>query len=315
MRSFVSSCHIDKYRLTLSNPLAMTKQKREKKKLFGFDIDDPKIPINLLKIVVILWLSSWILSYLLFGSNEWETRGQFGDSFGAINALFSGLAFAGIVYTIIIQRKDLSDQQEEIKKQNTAIKRQRFENTFFSMLKIHSEQLSQLRSHGNIHEGRDYLGWLVDSFNTPLSNRDLVKYENTFEKYDTYRGLYQRHQEAFLREISHYLQSLFVLYLNIIHYTKQPDVRAKYFTILKSYISFPERRFLFYHITLGTDIGVNHSLRVMERDLNLLKSIGEEALIDTSHILLIDSYDTRFRIHIDQMYKETNSNPFNLKKP
>lgn len=33
-------------------------------------------------------------------------RGQFGDMFGMVNALFSGLAFAGIVYTVHAQRTE-----------------------------------------------------------------------------------------------------------------------------------------------------------------------------------------------------------------
>lgn len=37
-----------------------------------------------------------------------------GDSFGILNALFSGLAFAGIVYTVLLQRIDLLEQQEQI---------------------------------------------------------------------------------------------------------------------------------------------------------------------------------------------------------
>lgn len=41
-------------------------------------------------------------------------RGTFGDMFGAVNALFSGLAFAGIIYTITLQRQELSLQREEL---------------------------------------------------------------------------------------------------------------------------------------------------------------------------------------------------------
>ena len=38
---------------------------------------------------------------------DWSTRGQFGDLFGAVNATFSGLAFAGLIYAILLQREDL----------------------------------------------------------------------------------------------------------------------------------------------------------------------------------------------------------------
>jgi len=45
---------------------------------------------------------------------NWETRGQFGDMFGVVNALFSGLAFAGLIYTVWLQRQELSLQRKEL---------------------------------------------------------------------------------------------------------------------------------------------------------------------------------------------------------
>jgi hypothetical protein len=46
--------------------------------------------------------------------DSWDNRGTFGDSFGAINSLFSGLAFAGVIFTILLQRRELSLQREEL---------------------------------------------------------------------------------------------------------------------------------------------------------------------------------------------------------
>lgn len=45
---------------------------------------------------------------------DWPTRGQFGDVFGAVNALFSGLAFAGLIYTVFLQREELALQRKEL---------------------------------------------------------------------------------------------------------------------------------------------------------------------------------------------------------
>lgn len=44
-------------------------------------------------------------------------RGVFGDSFGALNALFAGLAFAGLICAIFLQRKELRYQREELQLQ------------------------------------------------------------------------------------------------------------------------------------------------------------------------------------------------------
>lgn len=46
---------------------------------------------------------------------EWSNSGLFGDTFGAINSLFSGLAFAGLLYTILLQSRELKLQRIELK--------------------------------------------------------------------------------------------------------------------------------------------------------------------------------------------------------
>ncbi len=54
---------------------------------------------------------------------DWPTRGQFGDLFGAVNALFSGLAFAGLIYAILLQREDLALQRTELELTREELKR------------------------------------------------------------------------------------------------------------------------------------------------------------------------------------------------
>jgi hypothetical protein len=60
-------------------------------------------------IVLLLWAASGLL---LYGHPD---RGTIGDMFGAVNALFSGLAFAGVVYAIFLQRRELELQREELR--------------------------------------------------------------------------------------------------------------------------------------------------------------------------------------------------------
>jgi len=54
---------------------------------------------------------------LIWVKNDPTWRGTFGDQFGAVNALFSGLAFAGLIYTIILQRRDLKLQRNDLRLQ------------------------------------------------------------------------------------------------------------------------------------------------------------------------------------------------------
>lgn len=105
--------------------------------------------------VFTIWLLSWILIDLFIADSD---RGTFGDKFGAINALFSGLAFAGLIVTLLYQKEELKlqreelaqtrgelkGQREEFEEQNKTMKRQRFENTFFNMLSLQQEIVANL---------------------------------------------------------------------------------------------------------------------------------------------------------------------------
>lgn len=43
-----------------------------------------------------------------------SSRGAFGDMFGALNVFFSGLAFAGVIYAIVLQSEELALQRQEL---------------------------------------------------------------------------------------------------------------------------------------------------------------------------------------------------------
>ena len=51
-------------------------------------------------------------------------RGQIGDAFGSINALFSGLALAGIIVAILLQREELRLQRRELEETRAELRRQ-----------------------------------------------------------------------------------------------------------------------------------------------------------------------------------------------
>lgn len=48
---------------------------------------------------------------------DWPARGQFGDMFGALNALFSGMAFAAFIVALMLQRQELTLQRRELQLQ------------------------------------------------------------------------------------------------------------------------------------------------------------------------------------------------------
>jgi len=76
--------------------------------------------------------------------NEQLSLGTFGDSFGALNTLFSGLAFAGIAYSIKIQREELQQAKEQNEQQKKDSDRQKFESIFFQLLQLYTTQVQNL---------------------------------------------------------------------------------------------------------------------------------------------------------------------------
>ena len=86
----------------------------------------------------------------------------FGDSFGAVNALISAFAFAGMIVAFILQRyelklqrkelqmtrEEMKEQTAEFEKQNKIMKKQAFEETFFKMLDVHRANVSSINVDG-----------------------------------------------------------------------------------------------------------------------------------------------------------------------
>ena len=89
-----------------------------------------------LGIVIVYGAFILFITYFISGLSI-ERIGQFGDSFGFINTLFSGSAFISLVITIYLQQQDMKNSKKEIEKQN-------FENTFFKMLELYNNVAKDL---------------------------------------------------------------------------------------------------------------------------------------------------------------------------
>ena len=102
---------------------------------------------HLVVIAVALWLATWVLSvhYL----DKWEERSQFGGMFGAIGALFTGLALAGVVLTVREQRQ------------------QKFETTYLELIGIIWEAEADIcvKDGDQWKDGFDALEFVVEKTN------------------------------------------------------------------------------------------------------------------------------------------------------
>ncbi len=199
-------------------------------------------------IVLILWFSSWIgiEYYSNLSENSFEARGTFGDMFGAVNALFSGLAFVGLIVAILLQRQELelqrnelTETREEFEKQNKTMAQQRIENTFFNMLTLHNDIINSMKNGNN--DGRAAIGDYAKNFINIKRSRDIYKAFVEFKK-------------QYGNKIDHYFRNMYNI-IKFIDKTESLSDEAKkiYTNLLRAQLSDGELYLLFYNCLSSTD--------------------------------------------------------------
>jgi hypothetical protein len=111
-------------------------------------------------VVAIIVVSNALIDVWMFGGGEKsiEEAGQFGDRFGAANALFSGLAFIGLALAIALQRQELYTardelrttkltlvaQQKLVEEQQKQLQKESYELTFFKLLESFRDSVDRI---------------------------------------------------------------------------------------------------------------------------------------------------------------------------
>lgn len=85
-------------------------------------------------ISALLLITVLYILYLQNGFSDNQTRGLFGDSFGGLNTMFSGLALIGAIYAVILQTDELSLQRRELKQHRQEFVAERITNITYKQL-------------------------------------------------------------------------------------------------------------------------------------------------------------------------------------
>ncbi|QOS80058.1 hypothetical protein JNUCC31_03680 [Paenibacillus sp. JNUCC31] len=156
--------------------------------------------------VLVLWALSGLFISLWFGKPD--GGGTFGDMFGAVNALFSGLAFTGLIYTIAVQRQELQTQSksidmqtEELSLQREAIQMQTEElGLQRKAIEMQTEEVrmqreetarsaDQLEDQKNLLNLQTAMGIVNDLIQTKNRRAEEIQYYLNGEYYTGYKGI------------------------------------------------------------------------------------------------------------------------------
>lgn len=116
----------------------------------------------------------YTIGLLCFFPISLEQSGQFGDSFGVINALFTGFGFSGLVSTIILQIRQIQQTKAENQSNVFESSVRNFETTLFKLLDLYQASIDSLvQSDGNnITKGREALRKSTDHVSKKISNEN-----------------------------------------------------------------------------------------------------------------------------------------------
>jgi hypothetical protein len=197
--------------------------------------------------VIVLWIGSLLIFTYALPCIGWTEKGSIGDSFGAVNALFSGFAFLAFVITIYLQFTEL--RQSKIDRDI-----QSFEDKFFQLIRVYNDILDGIekpqRVGGStgailIIKGRRRFVDLYNAFNKAYEaevnkNQGDTPLVNIQRAHD---DLFERNQH----ELGHYFRNLYhiVVFIHTSKFTY--DIRKSYIKLLRAQLSSHELLLLFYN--------------------------------------------------------------------
>lgn len=276
-------------------------------KLFGLDINDKKTPYIVFGVISAVWVIYWLVLVLTIKNynHDWQVRGLFGDMFGAINALFSGLAFAGLIITILLQREELKAQKEELRnntqalkdqrlemnhqvtamqqqgqemeRQNRNIKRQRLETTLYNMWNIHFGIRDWIYIYQDTTQHKGILAFVhfVNVIHKYAFDHQTAKYQDERRVVRTSSlivGINKANDDSvFFLTAEPYFKSLKLIYSTIKDSDLETEAASRYYANMKAYLTTNEIRVLVYYINYLKEKGrPDPDLIQMNTDLNLM---------------------------------------------
>lgn len=202
-------------------------------------------------VIVLLWLIFFIgvvflssdLSFSISPSMKLASIGVFGDSFNVLTSLFTGLAFSGVIISVILQTTELKEARNEFEKQSLALEKQQnemvvqsFDNKFFQMLNLFNNVNNNL-----IYKtvtGKEVLTKIKKNFEYAIKDcKNLQHFQNIFDNFNL------QYDESF----KYYFINLYQI-LKYIDTHKNDELKAKEYTnIVRAQLSKNELILLFYN--------------------------------------------------------------------
>jgi preprotein translocase subunit SecG len=205
-------------------------------------------------------------------SYSMSSAAALGDSFGIVNALFSGLAFAGLIITVLLQREELRESRE-------IFKAQKFEDAFYRLLDFYRNNLNEISIDvdGGAKTGVAGLSYQLRKFQGAIASQEN---NNTTE--DDSERLFER-INYILKPQSRYLGTLESLLSLVKKDVTDYEESKFYIKLIASQLTVHEVKYIFYRC-LCTE--TDSELVELVDSTKLLHSRIKETDIPNKYIIL-----------------------------
>jgi len=211
--------------------------------------------------VLIAVISSWTYGYVYQA-----------DWLGNLDTLFSGLAFFGVIVTIFLQQKELhqntqallaqktemTNQWIEMDKQNTNMKRQRFETSLFSMWNLHFETRNQIRVRDitGILAFKEFVNLILMGAQEAMKSKYPTALVNEMPTSCLFGAVprVNMHTDLFT-VVEPYINSLKLIYNSIKQAELKDEAETRYIELMQSYLTNYEVIFIvLYYIVVDSSL-------------------------------------------------------------
>ena len=249
--------------------------------------------------IKVLWLGFPVILLIWVAYYYFQSPLDKDSPFDRLNTLFSGLAFWGLVFAILLQKSELAlqrneleltrrevrGQKEQLEAQNRTLKHQRFENTFFSLLNlfnsiVNSIEIKRSRMIGEtpntMASGRECFA----TFSLEFGHNYSIQRNEHSDWGDRILCVTAYEEFAGLRQalVGHYFRTLY----NIVKFIATSEVENKqtYINILRAQLSSSELTLLFYNCI--SKYGSEKFKPLVEK-FGLLENMDFSRLLDLKH--------------------------------
>lgn len=233
----------------------------EEKKIKSEERNSNRIMLAIIfSAILIIATTTFVYAWKFHGtssSGNPEAWGQFGDYLGGtLNPALSFLALIAVLLTFRLQSIELRNSTIEMTKSSEALqeqvksqRKQNFENTFFSLIRLHQDIIQSTQSanhYGNAVHGRESFRSLFQIFRA-IYERKFHAGKNVLENINVEN--IQSSWDEFIIDHQHIVGHYFRNIYTIVKFIDDSEIEEKYtyIKILRAQLSSPELALLFFN--------------------------------------------------------------------